>query len=460
MATTNAETLVSTSLQETAQFPQELIDLFVEHVCCDLEAHKARSTLETLSRVSHSFSALSRKHLLSSILISEQPEVSALSGQERPAVEEAFRLRLLSLRALIESGSDFKSLIRKVHIQVLLLDDSSGLHWVIDSLRSNAKNLESLWITGNKVPLTCWPTNTQSTFRTLSNLVSSVKFRCLRLSHLRDIPINLLAKCPSLRSLHLALSTFRRRDNPIPLNLRSLPSKRIQLEEIEVHGSVSDFVVQLPQLGIGLSSLQRFHVLVLHNWDVTAAKSLIEEMKHSLVSLEVILHMKESRGPGGGVAHSFPTFDGDPIDIGRCPRLVNFKLRISTGAYNSSSFLSDAFSILDSLTHPTQLQTIEIAFESSAQARKGFHVLDHDDPAWTVLAPSHLREKHPLLESVHVNLKVELSWYAPPPWLTGTLKQILVSVLIDKFGSAFSPVILHSQTTLFLEKHQPVTLGK
>ncbi|KDR67342.1 hypothetical protein GALMADRAFT_258305 [Galerina marginata CBS 339.88] len=429
MASSVTKSLASISLEERQHFPQELIDLLIEHIHQGLEKNEARNALEACTLVSRSFSAKSRKHLLSAIVISER--VPDLVGRRSHWSESksALRQQLESLSCLIESNSDFHTLIRKVHIQVgsqTLFGGSSGLHSVLGALASHATNLETLWITGNKIFPVSWPHSEQLIARPLNNLLSSVKFSHLRISSLSDLSTDILMRCPSVRSFHLVSTTFRKTENASSQSI----SHPTSLEQLDLQLCINAFHENLSHLNIDLSNLRRLRLQIEDHRDSSSARDLIEGARLSLRSLELqLLVPYQLLIP----AHSLPEAS---IDISRFPKLVNLRLRIHTKMSRVMPSMEEIFVLLTHPTRPTRLRSIEIDLNASVWLPEVPHFFENGDPAWSVLDPDNLREKHPLLQSVSVKLDLRVNL---PPRHPGLMREDMARSLKSTILSFILP---------------------
>ncbi|KDR71323.1 hypothetical protein GALMADRAFT_213994 [Galerina marginata CBS 339.88] len=409
-----------------------------------LEGKEARDALEACTLVSHSFSAISRKYLLSAVVISESVPSQSGKRPRRSYSAKALHRRLKALSALIESKSDFKHLIRKIHVklgtQAILFRGASGLYLVLGALASHAKNLETLWISGNKmlpIPIS-WPDSRRSISQPLNNLLRSVKFRQLRIANLSHLPTDLFMTCPSVQNLHLVSTGFWQAENVSPQSIFRSASVCTVVKELELQLCTNHFSENLSQLNIDLSGLQRLRAQIEGHRDVVGARDLIEKAQLSLKSLELML-----LAPNPVVTHVQPL--ANSIDISRLQKLVDLQLNIDIEIAGAMPSMEDIFGLLTHTSCPSQLQSIEVNLNATVAVHGVYFCFWNCDPAWTDLDPAKLRKKHPLLQSVSVKfyLRVNFEPYDPEPLSESILKWIrcqLINVILPG-GPTFQSVL-------------------
>ncbi|KDR84529.1 hypothetical protein GALMADRAFT_206105 [Galerina marginata CBS 339.88] len=422
MGSTTKGTLTSITSQ-ALQFPQEIIDLFIDYLYQELETKEAGEALVACSLVSRSFSAPARRRLWSTLVISEAG-VSSLRvrshrfGTNESELESALYLRLLSLRLLLERQSDFRLFIRRVRIEVGRVihgdPEFTGLRSVVDGLRSRATNMDTLWITRmpNAKPMP-WPVNkpsiiqpiiTPSIIQPIITLLSSVKFRCLRIEGVRDFPSDILTRCPSIRSLQLVSTTFKQKNSP-PSRTSSYPSSQtLQLDELLVQYCLEGAYHEISQSNISLTRLKTFQASILSWQEGPIVQKLIKKAKFSLVSLELTILER---------AHTSwvpSTFAGGPIDLGWFPNLLNLRLHVEREDVRYLPSLGNTFRLLNPITYPTRLESIEITISHwhKPVLSEVFHLYQIDDAAWALFNPSILRNKHPHLRRLFIKLDLGL----------------------------------------------------
>ncbi|KDR79702.1 hypothetical protein GALMADRAFT_137481 [Galerina marginata CBS 339.88] len=414
------------------RFPQELIDLLIEHIHQGLKGNEAQKALKACTLVSQSFSAKSRKYLLSAIVISNRlqpPEGELLNWLELESARR--RQRLEDLGVLIESESDFNALIRKVHIQVesqTLFDSSSGLRSVLDALASHAKNLETLWITGDGIGPISWPRGRQSIARPLNNLLGSVKFIHLRISSLSNLSTDIFMRCPSARSFHLVSTTFRQAEHA---NSQSI-SHPSSLKQLDLQLRLNDFRENFSRFNVDLSNLQWFRLEIDEHRDVASAWDLIKRARPSLRSLELLLVVLNRQVV---FVQTMPSLPAEAIDISKLPKLVKLRLNIHICTSKVMPPMGEIFVLLTHTTSPSQLQSLKIDLGARVCLPDVLQFLENGDPAWIVLNPNNLCEKHALLQSVSVKLILKVNPLPPQPGLImedmeKSLRNALLSLIL------------------------------
>ncbi|KDR85957.1 hypothetical protein GALMADRAFT_132574 [Galerina marginata CBS 339.88] len=414
MASTTKDTPTSITSQ-TLQFPQEIIDLFIDYLYQELEIKEAGEALVACTLVSRSFSASARRCLWSTLVISERVSsrqiITRRFGYSRSELEPALYLRLSSLRLLLESQSGFRSFIRIVRIEVGPVihgdPESTGLRSVVDGLISRAKNMDTLWITRmpGALPMN-WPYNKPTIAQPLITLLSSVKFTHLRIEDVNDFPNDILKRCSSIRSLQLVAATFKQKNGSQSPTSSHASSQTLQLDELMIQYGLEGAYREISQSNISLSKLKTFQAYVSSLQEASIVQKLIKEGMFSLISLELTVRVDMMMmGHAGG---TLSTFAGGHIDLGQFPKLLNLRLHIRREHHTLFQSLEDTFSLLNPITHPTRLESIDITVNHQhlSAVSKALHLYHTNDAPWTLLEPSVLRKKHPHLRRLFIKLNL------------------------------------------------------
>ena len=149
------------------QFPQELVENFIECLLIDGEHHTLRipplvsNTLLSCALVSKSFSAPARKHLFSSISLDPyQPSVQFKVDKVLRSPKDIIR-RIKTLGELLANqDSDLRRLITSLRLDVdeaqTIFNDSPAMQTTLQILVSTASNLKEFKLTSARKSVLSW----------------------------------------------------------------------------------------------------------------------------------------------------------------------------------------------------------------------------------------------------------------------------------------------------------------
>jgi hypothetical protein len=176
------------------QFPQELVEAFIECLLIDGEHHTLRTpplvsnTLLSCALVSKSFSAPARKHLFSSISLDPyQPSAQFKVDKILRSPEDIIR-RIKALGELLANeDSDLRRLITSLRLDVdeaqAIPDDDPGIQTTLRILVSTACNLKNFDLTSARKPTLSWTTIGTEIQELLTTICHSPSIKSISFGH-------------------------------------------------------------------------------------------------------------------------------------------------------------------------------------------------------------------------------------------------------------------------------------
>jgi len=397
----------------TYTFPQEIIDFFIAGLA---ECH-AHESLVACTLVSHSFSHPARRRLFAKIRLVSPPSDS---DSDKRSKKKTGR-RICDLCRLIAfPNSDFASLIRTLHIEIgetlRSPNNAHGIRSVLDtwiSLRLPRNRLETLSITAQSVGSFLWKKMGSKTSQCfLSLLDHSPNLVNLHFSNITNLPLSLITQCTRLQSLELYRTTiFVPRATASNFGQVIKPSSS-HLEYLCIHRHINGIIAQYPDLLI--QSISRFKVSVFNQKDALSAWKIINQSSGYLRCLDLcVLSPSRSWASPNDIFHSMLSMNErflseSLIDIGALPYLHTLNLHIETGKHCDIPPLDEIFTVLDPHTHPTSIQTLKVFFNYTTSLLLPAALLNLADKSWRVLHPNQLRDKHPGIRSVSIDMDLRV----------------------------------------------------
>jgi hypothetical protein len=232
------------------QFPQELVDAFIECLLIDGEYPTSRmpplvsNTLLSCARVSKSFSAPARKHLFSSISLDPyQPSVQFKVHRILRSPEDITR-RIKALGELLANeDSDLRRLITSLHLDVdeaqAIFNDSLGMQTTLRILVLTASNLKNFRLTSALKPMLSWTSIKTEIQELLTTICHSPSIKSISFAHFSDLPVDLILGNPCMESLWLLQTTFS--NSPDAITTSAEVATRTTIKRLSVSFYLTEF---------------------------------------------------------------------------------------------------------------------------------------------------------------------------------------------------------------------------
>jgi len=278
------------------QFPQELVEAFIERLMIDVEHHTLRmplisNTLLSCALVSKSFSAPARKHLFSSISLDPyQPSVQFKVDRIRRSPEDITR-RIKALGELLANeDSDLRRLITSFHLDVdedqAIFHDSPAIKTTLRILVSTACNLKNFNLTSALKPTLSWTTIRTEIQELLSTICHSPSIKSISFGHLSDLPVDLILGNPCIESLWLVQTTFS--NSPDVLTTSSVEvATPTTIKCLNIAFYLTEFWDHFSTIDRIFSGVEDFGTSIYTETEVGIFKTVLERMPRSLKSLDL-----------------------------------------------------------------------------------------------------------------------------------------------------------------------------
>ena len=279
------------------QFPQELVEAFIECILIDGEHHTSQmpplvsNTLLSCALVSKSFSAPARKHLFSSISPDPyQPSVQFKVDRILRSPEDITR-RIKALGELLANeDSDLRRLITSLQLTVdeaqAIFNHSSGIQTTLQILLSTVCNLKTFKLTSALKPVLSW-TNIRTEIRELlTTICHSPSIKSISFDHFSDLPVHLILGNPCIDSLWLVQTTFSNFPNAITTSSVEVATSTT-IKRLNIALYLPEFWGNFSTEDRIFSGIEDFGTSIYTQTEVGIFKTVLERMHRSLKSLDL-----------------------------------------------------------------------------------------------------------------------------------------------------------------------------
>ncbi|KDR65870.1 hypothetical protein GALMADRAFT_1217629 [Galerina marginata CBS 339.88] len=385
------------SLLNTRELPQEIIDFIIEGLHGDAGSASdysegTRDALIACTQVSKCLRAPARRMLFSTL------RITSTLNKNSGSVLEMVKALLALFQESDTHPSDLFSIIQKVHIDINMMADESGLIKVLNLLCDNAFNLYGICLSGYQHQPIVWGDKGLRTRRTIMKLCSTDGVDTLSFKDVDGLPVEIITKCAPLKSLELVRVTFA--------TSKAKPSKSkaarsavwapSSLENISIRGFIDEFGRVCSAVRADLSNIKNIRAFIANGSDSGTVRDLTQMAAKSLKVLDL----------------EYPRLDLEfmyrpHIDLGILTSLCTLRLRIDASSRQSLPTATDVLRIIKRTTKPSNINVLELFYYSMDMVQS--RTLDpKTSPTWPALHPDRLRENLPRLSELYVRLDIRI----------------------------------------------------